>query len=103
MRKNPKVERPKRRKKRYQLKNRRTLIVFFVCLGILFLIGTTTYKLISVKMDEKTLLTQQESLLEQKARLKDELTHLNDPDYIEEQARNQLRLIMPGETIFILP
>ncbi|MFN2489727.1 MAG: septum formation initiator family protein [Actinomycetota bacterium] len=35
-------------------------------------------------------------------RLEDYIGRLNDPDYIEQQARSQLGLVRPGETTFVV-
>jgi len=38
---------------------------------------------------------------EQKANLETELAQMNDPAYIEKQARERLRMVKPGEIIYI--
>ena len=35
-------------------------------------------------------------------RLEDELSRIKSPEYIEQQARNQLRMIYPGERLYII-
>ena len=45
---------------------------------------------------------RQKELNDEKAALQEELKNVNDLDYIEEQARNQLKLIKPGEILYIL-
>ena len=41
--------------------------------------------------------------MEEKKQLEKELQEVNDLSNVEEQARNQLKLIKPGETIFLFP
>ena len=45
---------------------------------------------------------QNTELTKQKKSLENELKNVNKPEYIEEQAKLQLKLIKPGETLFIL-
>jgi cell division protein FtsB len=40
---------------------------------------------------------------DKKARLESELAHIDDPAYIEQQARTRLRMIKPGEIYYVLP
>jgi len=42
-------------------------------------------------------------LIETRDKLIRELENVNNPEYIEQQARSQLRLVMPGEVLYILP
>lgn len=80
----------------------RLIYVGAFCL-IVILISLTTYNLISLRAAEKAEMARQEALLEEKARLEEELKQVNSEEYIEEQARTQLRMIKPGERIYILP
>ena len=48
-------------------------------------------------------LVEQEMLIETRDKLIRELENVNNPEYIEQQARSQLRLVMPGEVLYILP
>ena len=56
--------------------------------------------IIRLKAENRALKKQQAALEEQRDDLKDELTRVNDPEYIREQARKQLRLLNPGEILF---
>lgn len=46
---------------------------------------------------------QQEALQKEKAQLEKELSEINNPENIEEQAREQLRLIKKGEYLYVFP
>ena len=46
---------------------------------------------------------QQQQLEKQKEELQKALEDTDDTENIEEQARNQLRLIKPGETLYLFP
>jgi cell division protein FtsB len=58
---------------------------------------------ISLKMEERELLQQQRELEARKAELEEELTQVDETDYIEQQAREQLHMIKPGEILYLLP
>lgn len=84
-------------------KLRRMAIYAAIIIIIAGVIGASAYNIISLKQEQKILTAQQKALKDKKQELKEELNHLNDPDYIEEQARAQLRLVMPGESIYVFP
>ena len=56
----------------------------------------------TLRAEQKNLKAQNEALLLEKESLKDELENVSDKEYIEEQARIQLKLIKPGEILYIL-
>lgn len=84
-------------------KNRRRLIYFAIFLVFLAVIGVLAYRIFALTQEKARLETEQERLLMTKDRLEKELESVNSPEYIEQQARSHLRLIRPGETLYILP
>ena len=54
-------------------------------------------------MNQKQVEAEHEALLQEKIKLEEELNHVMDPKYIEQQARTQLRMIYPGEILYVLP
>lgn len=85
-------DRQKRRKKRLTT-------VAFVLIFVL-LTGLLGRDIIRLKAENRALKKQQVALEKQRDDLKEELTRVDDPDYIKEQARKQLRLLNPGEILF---
>jgi cell division protein FtsB len=79
-------------------------IIFFLMMALIVLsvAGFSIFKIIDLKMEEHQLLAQQEALLQEKEKLKEQLANVNNPEFIEQEARKQLKLIMPGETLYIL-
>lgn len=73
-----------------------------ICI-IFLLAGLSVYKIIDLKLEENKLEGQRQELIKEQKKLKEELKNVNDPEYIEQQARKQLKLIMPGETLYVLP
>jgi len=90
-------------KKRKLKKISRNIFVYLVMAAIVLSIaGFSVFRIIDLKMEEHQLLAQQEALLQEKEKLKEQLANVNNPEFIEEEARKQLKLIMPGETLYIL-
>ena len=90
-------------KKRIRKKVSRNIIFFLMmALIVLSVAGFSIFKIIDLKMEEHQLLAQQEALLQEKEKLKEQLANVNNPEFIEQEARKQLKLIMPGETLYIL-
>lgn len=56
----------------------------------------------TLRAEQKALTEQNNALLSEKESLEDELKNVSDKEYIEEQARIQLKLIKPGEILYIL-
>lgn len=65
-------------------------------------VGVSVRNIFSLRAEQSKLQTANSQLTAEKASLKDELKNVNDYDYIEEQARIQLKLIKPGEVLYIL-
>ena len=84
-----------------QAKKRRSIISAAIIFAIVAVIGVSVYNIVTLKQEQKEILKQQQELKEQKAELEEELNQLSNPDYIKEQARTQLRLVLPGEKIYV--
>lgn len=96
------TEKPKKKRKKKRLW-RRTLIYMGIICIIFLLAGLSVYKIVDLKLEENRLEGQKQELIKEQKKLKEELKNVNDPEYIEQQARKQLKLIMPGETLYVLP
>jgi len=78
----------------------------FYLVSVLLVLAVTTYyayNVIAVEIVQNQVEAEHKALLMQKARLEEELKNVSDPKYIEQQARTQLRMIFPGEVLYILP
>lgn len=93
-------EEPSKRKtaKRY----RRRFVYGAIVLAIAILIGTSVFRLISLKLEESKAEANLESLKQEQKELQEELSLVYSKEYIEQQAREQLRMIYPGETLYVL-
>ena len=91
---------PKKRKK-FRL-NRMRLIMTVIILLLIAGVGVSVKSVFELHAEQKQLEEEQKQLKKEKTSLDDELKHVKDKEYIEEQARIQLRLIKPGEILYVL-
>lgn len=108
----PMVHRPRtqnktqdeRKKKRVSAKRRRRRLIYMaVITAVLLLVFFTAKNIVELKMEEHELLQEQRDLEARKVELEEELTQVDETDYIEQQAREQLHMIKPGEILYLLP
>lgn len=84
-------------------RNRKTLVYCGAILFIVVILGFSIFNVYSVKKEYEKTLAEHNALLKTKEDLQEELKHVNEPDYIEQQAREQLKMVKPGEVMYILP
>ena len=82
---------------------RRRIMIGLVIVLILGLFSFSIFNIFSLKREQHDAEAQKRELIEEKEQLEKELEEVNDLSNVEEQARDQLRLIKPGETIFLFP
>lgn len=92
---------PQKQKKKSRLNGGRfALFIFTVVLVLVLLMSVKS--IFTLRAEQKALTEQNNALLLEKEALEDELKNVSDKEYIEEQARIQLKLIKPGEILYIL-
>lgn len=84
-------------------KARRRMVYFLIFLFILCIIGASVFNIISLKLTEAKTMGEQKNLTQQKERLEKTYSQVNSLEYTEQQARQQLRMIKPGEILYVLP
>ena len=84
-------------------KARRRMVYFFITLFILCIIGVSVFNIVSLKLAKAEAEEEQRELLTQKARLESIYSQVSSPEYIEQQARHQLKMIKPEEILYVLP
>lgn len=89
-------------KRKLKKVSRNIFVYFLLALIVLSIAGFSIFRIIDLKMEEHQLLAQQEALIAEKEKLTEQLANVNNPEFIEQEARKQLKLIMPGETLYIL-
>ena len=86
-----------------QSRRRRGIIYTAIIAVIIAVVGLSAFNIVSLKKEQMEMKQKQQELEDVKAEKEEKLRHLNDPDYIEEQARTRLRLVLPGEKIYVFP
>ncbi|MGN0710187.1 MAG: septum formation initiator family protein [Anaerovoracaceae bacterium] len=84
-------------------KNRRRLVYGGVVLCIAAIIGVSIFKVYSLKQEYSDIIKENQALQQEKEDLREELGNVNNPEYVEEQAREQLKMVKLGEVMYILP
>lgn len=78
-----------------------------VCIAVMLVVSGmlvySIFNIVSLKMEERSVIEKNEKLLKKKAELQKKLKKIKDSKYVENQAREQLKLIMPGETLYVFP
>ncbi len=69
---------------------------------LIAVVGVSIKNVFDLRAEQDELRAKNKQLASEKASLKEELKNVNDYDYIEEQARIQLKLIRPGEILYVL-
>ena len=80
--------------------NRRNVIIVAV---VLLLRAASVRNIVKLELENRRLKNKQKELIEQRKELKIELKNVNSKEYIEEQARKQLRPVDPDEILFVFP
>ena len=99
-RKKQRKQRPSSREIFSKPANRRNLIIAAV---VLLLLAASVRNIVTLELENRRLKNKQKELIEQRKELKIELRNVNSKEYIEEQARKQLRLVNPDEILFVFP
>lgn len=84
-------------------RNRRLILIGVIVVSLIGMMVFSVFSVVSLKKEQKAMKEQQEALEKEKAQLEKELSEINDPENIEEQAREQLRLIEKGEWLYVFP
>ena len=76
--------------------------LWLALIAVAVIIGTSVFNVISLKMEEAHAKAELSALEAEKKALQEELSVVDSKEYIEQQAREQLRMIQPGETLYVL-
>ena len=95
-------ERKKRQRQSGMGKITKMIILILLIWAIAFA-ALQVYNKYRINADYKKVLIENTKLKKERESLKEELKHVNEPEYIEQQAREQLKMVKPGEVMYILP
>jgi cell division protein DivIC len=89
---------------RRKAKTTRRRFIYLAIIGIIIVaVGIQAVNLHSLVQEREGLRRIQQELIKDKAKYEEELTNVNSTEYVEQKAREQLKLIMPGEILYIFP
>lgn len=97
------VEEPAPSSRRKAKTTRRRIISLVILLIILVAAGIQGAKIYSLIQEKEALIQVQHELIKERTKFLELLTNVNSTEYVEQQAREQLKLIMPGETLYVFP
>lgn len=90
--------------KRRKIKASRKRLLFLAILILLILvIAIKAMNIYSLLKEREELLAYQYALMKEKAALNEEMNNVMSKEYVEQQARAQLKLVRPGEILYIFP
>lgn len=78
------------------------LILTVIIVVLIFFAAISVKNIVSLHVEKNELEEENARLEDEKDRLQNELENADDLEYIEEQARQQLRMVMPGEVLYII-
>ena len=82
-------------------KRRRKILGVILMIAIFATLATMCGKdIVKLKAENIALQKQQKELEEQRDKLREEVKNSGDREYVQDQARKQLRLLNPGELLF---
>lgn len=82
--------------------NKTRIIMTVIVIILIAVVGMSVKTVFDLRAEQSELKKESKALLAEKSALTEELENVNDKEYIEEQARIQLKLIKPGEILYIL-
>ena len=86
-----------------KIKSRIKFIYLGAAIIAIIVVAIYAYNIVAVELYQNQVEAENLALTNQKIKLQEELKNVSDPKYIEQQARTQLRMIFPGEILYVLP
>lgn len=86
-------------------RKKRKKFLFVVIAALLIIVtafGNKVYRIYQLSKEKEAAEAKLASINYNIGKLEEELTRIKNPEYIEHQARNQLRMIYPGEILYII-
>lgn len=94
-------KRSTKKKKKVRI-NKVRIVVTVIVVVLIAVVGVSIKNIFDLRAEQKHLRQVNKELALEKVSLQEELKNVNEYDYIEEQARIQLKLIRPGEILYVL-
>jgi cell division protein FtsB len=91
------------KKSRRKLSAGKKLVIAVIFLIAVTALGFSGYKIVNLKLAEAEVTDTYEAKVSEKKKLEREYSMVNDPKYIEKQARERFNMIIEGEILYIYP
>ena len=89
-----------------KIRNSKRRVRFWLCLtallAVAFLAARTSFHVRELQLRKEEAEARLEELNKTKAQLTEELREVKSDEYVEQQARSELRMIFPGEVLYVL-
>ncbi|MCQ2550962.1 MAG: septum formation initiator family protein [Clostridia bacterium] len=82
--------------------NRVNVIKIAIALLVAIFVIVSAKSIISLKIEQSHLKAENQKLIEQRDDLKKQKDNIDSKEYVEKQARDVLKMVKPGEKIFVL-
>ncbi|MBQ4340826.1 MAG: septum formation initiator family protein [Firmicutes bacterium] len=79
----------------------RILMIGFVVI-LIFIVIKGIFSFIDLKAQQNEVEEKYANMLAEKEELQETLVYINTPEYIEKTARDMLKMVMPGEILYVL-
>lgn len=83
-------------------RRKKRMLYAVIILAIIAAVGMSVYNVVSLKVDQREIKKEQQELLHQKEQLEQQIEESDQPKFIEDTARQVLKMVNPGETIYII-
>ena len=100
MEREPNNLREKKKKKKRVLKKRH-LILIVIGVYLIAFFSMEAFDIYSLKKQQKELQLKVQQLEEEKAKLEEEYNNINNLEYIEKMARENLKMVKPNEILYV--
>lgn len=92
----------RRGKKKNKITNVRRFVLSVITVIFIASVSVSAFKIIQLKQERDLLLEKNAELIKLKEDMTEEMEHINSAEYMEQQARKELKLIKENEILFIV-
>lgn len=89
-------------KKKNKITNVRRFVFSVIIVIFIASVGMSAFKIIQLKGERDLLLQKNAELIKLKEDMTEEMEHINSAEYMEQQARKELKLIKENEILFVV-
>lgn len=93
--------RKRHKRKKYRI-NRLRFSIFIITLIVILVFGAQVVNIVKLRQEQAELKSTNKELKQKVADMNDELKSIDDKNYIEQKARQELKMVKPGEKLYII-